>query len=1563
MDNARHDGGFALVSVLAILALILVLVLSISSVLHVETRTSASAKNVLLARQNALLGLDTAIAQLQQYAGKDQAVTFPATTFYPTKDLNLPGASYPAQGKGDLFDNTTYGFRKFAQTSSARSYLTKVETYLTPAERVQWDNALKDYWNANRNPRWTGIMDAALRVDRATNPNAPPVNLDAQRYEELGDSTKFGEPKRDQLPVWLVSGNEKFTINGTTTSYPSGYFTPNMTLGDPASDNTVVWLVGNGTATDNSTSVDGMDGRVKAKKVAIHGASSGNATGHFAYWVGDESTKANFAVRDPYFNAAAGSVDYRNRLQVPQRVGWENISANATGDQTLSALATFTANDPNLENISTSKEIGLVEAAANGTITTTKAVTEAAKNNFHSLTAFSRSLLTDTALGGLKKDLTAYLITGEGLNDQNPVPNRNRYVTSSIPTGGDSRFRAWGGSNSGFPNASNSDGLPTWGEIKKWYTNTSAGGSISPDAKTAPVLTYFSMHMGLSYSPPSAGGADGTLNWHWAPVVVLWNPYDVTLGTGVYDLEVKISPNMYNAYLAKTNPSLVELQKDASAQWAMRPVGPVDPNTGLRSNALSFNGTVTINGTPSTNPDFPDPADPLRNYWPIVQKSNPKYASGFNGTNSLPDYYNIGGLGPFVRDDNVGDGTTDAFGRFYYMLRAKDSNMRDPFKTGARTSVSTGNNFGPFGSNTVAALRLNPNNSSTDNSNPLQTVAVLRLRINSSFAPGEAKIFSFRPPELPENVPAWNRVDAIPLAPGVETFDPPATVWFPAFDVINGPESAGDMRFFADQLASTRIRPSLRLLIGGDLIMEAEEFGSEGSTSQFYLGDKYRDLANYGANSGGDLDGDGVTNQNEQSPKFLTSWRPVYDRSDFYNHFNNETSKTASNLWFYGEHFFNPFLSPPGSSVINSGSGTSNDVHQNISAFSRFNFGARNLDANPLVDRLRDRYQINNRNYLGNREGLSKLFHTRSYRKDSVTYWDNKQFSGDNGFALITYRANGPTQLYEPISRIPVRVARRPNSNLLSLGQLQQVNLSPYFWQPSFPVGNSWAGLYNDREAIAGIHSRPVGVWSSNLAVRPVGYIPNSMSSTLTATGNTTINVSANSMLDMSYVLNENLWDSYFFSSIPTGHPKGEPLPNSRLRFTGESADAQPATLRKFDTSAAHLQNFGALNVNSTSVEAWKALLTAFRDLDLSNNPSGTIPIARTLDPIGGAIQFVYGVKNKKTNPMFDPSINAKDIGAVTNNKNYEKLANGLRYLTDDMIQILAERIVDEVRLRGPFLSLADFVNRRLVAPQGSRDTGSSWFQARTNGWATGSFSASSATSDSFGRTDINMVMDFVSPDYDPFIGLQGLTGTLQRAVDLSGINGGVNDPRLGWTGNLTLSSGDLFNDTVFLPRIRNTGPPAKIEMQAPNDSSWNNQSYTSAGVGGNVNATSGMVHRLTTEPTLRSHLDTEHLAGAPAGEVGQVLQGAPGFVTQGDLLAMIGPALTPRGDTFLIRTYGDAVDKSGKVLARAWLEAVVQREIEPVTPASASDKYRYTDKFGRKFKVVSLRWLNPEEV
>lgn len=98
------------------------------------------------------------------------------------------------------------------------------------------------------------------------------------------------------------------------------------------------------------------------------------------------------------------------------------------------------------------------------------------------------------------------------------------------------------------------------------------------------------------------------------------------------------------------------------------------------------------------------------------------------------------------------------------------------------------------------------------------------------------------------------------------------------------------------------------------------------------------------------------------------------------------------------------------------------------------------------------------------------------------------------------------------------------------------------------------------------------------------------------------------------------------------------------------------------------------------------------------------------------------------------------------------------------------------------------------------------------------------------------------------------------------------------------------------------------------------------------------------------------------------VFWGVPGYLTQGDILQVIGSSLRPRSDTFLVRGYGESVDARGNVLARAWCEAVVQRTPEPINPDNSGlNPVESTDRgfvdFGRRFRQVSFRWLSPDEV
>jgi hypothetical protein len=335
---------------------------------------------------------------------------------------------------------------------------------------------------------------------------------------------------------------------------------------------------------------------------------------------------------------------------------------------------------------------------------------------------------------------------------------------------------------------------------------------------------------------------------------------------------------------------------------------------------------------------------------------------------------------------------------------------------------------------------------------------------------------------------------------------------------------------------------------------------------------------------------------------------------------------------------------------------------------------------------------------------------------------------------------------------------------------------------------------------------------------------------------------------DTSYLTNEALWDGYFFSGAApelqpaasgnpatawknpiarvqrdlaqvitefVADPLEAPLANSRMRLDNGGLDDETLIQNLLDPAgctriAAHLTVDGAFNINSTSVEAWTAQLSGLRgetfQVDGGSAPdSGTAAFPRFRHPTG------------------KPDDNW----------------NGFRTLTDAQVRTLAENLVKEVRARGPFLSLGEFVNRRVEDSE------------------------------------------------------LGRNGAIQAAIN---------------AGQLNKSSEQATFSTAQYPK----------EGQD------------------NIIPDTGV--------------------------------GIPGYLTQADVLQSLAPVITCRSDTFTIRGYGEAKDASGKVIARSWCEAVVQRTPEFVDPSDSADTVLaavspVNQVFGRRFELISFRRVPSAEI
>ena len=275
----------------------------------------------------------------------------------------------------------------------------------------------------------------------------------------------------------------------------------------------------------------------------------------------------------------------------------------------------------------------------------------------------------------------------------------------------------------------------------------------------------------------------------------------------------------------------------------------------------------------------------------------------------------------------------------------------------------------------------------------------------------------------------------------------------------------------------------------------------------------------------------------------------------------------------------------------------------------------------------------------------------------------------------------------------------------------------------------------------------------------------------------------------------------------------------------------------------------GGFNVNSTSRAAWKAVLAGMKGQslpDATNKATGT-----ALTKFARA----FGTAPDKTGG--DPW-------------------TSYRELDDNQIDALAGAVVDEVRMRGPFMSLADFINRRLI------------------------------NDDNF-----------------------GLKGALQAAIDKAAFGGKT-----------------LNEDAIAAAGGTFSAPPSvSVQGADPNTQLWGGM-YGSAYYSKNYwkqNSAYPNIPNNKRFPSLRAMSPTNDESKVTAG------LGAPGIITQMDVLNSIGPNLTARSDTFVIRAYGEALDDAGNVIGKAWVEVVVQRTAEYIAMAVGQKYPDYVEPNRRK--------------
>ena len=273
---------------------------------------------------------------------------------------------------------------------------------------------------------------------------------------------------------------------------------------------------------------------------------------------------------------------------------------------------------------------------------------------------------------------------------------------------------------------------------------------------------------------------------------------------------------------------------------------------------------------------------------------------------------------------------------------------------------------------------------------------------------------------------------------------------------------------------------------------------------------------------------------------------------------------------------------------------------------------------------------------------------------------------GSNGFYGKNYAlAEGDKQF--PLLDIP----RAP---MHSLVQFSGANISTRLFEPTNAIGNSWKPPYIPQDSIY-LNSRITYndvSWQVNDALFDRYYLSGIAPEFAIGAGGYSATGSLSSALSNFYSTD---------ASSAQANPVLEPHVPSGKTSEDIVTELTPTSTNHdgYQKVGAYSMIKGAFNVNSTSVKAWRAFLQGNKAL---------------------ALESVQGTTQTGTGTPFPLSsttsaeINPKDpLNGPQDEEKWEEFSR----LSDSQIDLLAEKIVDQVKARGPFMSISDFVNRRIA--------------------------------------------------------------------------------------------------------------------------------------------------------------------------------------------------------------------------------------------------------------------------